>query len=480
MSALTTLRRRRDEFLQVVASLVLLLAAARVLVSAGSAGWRNGLLFAVADWLAGVLPGNVDVPVALFAGVVAGWFLLFALDVTKRIQTLVLLVVGAVVAVWLRQLEHVVDAVGREPLPFLVAFLLTATLTAFATDRLRASPRADGQGGGSLLGPLRVLQFPGASRGLFVALAAVVTVVAVQYPWMPRGSGDPSSALVALSGAVAVLALGSFVQYRSRADVVALTPDGPVGTAVEVYAFAGLYYVAKRDYSGSPTDETSARVLDSAIAHPEEWMDRGFDHPVQFAYLPRSLLRRAVEIHSVDYRLSALPAADVDALAARDGLPALTARLGRGARRGVGRLLPLSAASDVRSADTLVDVLQAADMILLVFPFPEDPPADEHVGRFAELLDTLVNEASLRAKLVVTHADRAGVDDDVGFGTQSHRDQLLVELDERLPETWDGPSPIAQLQTDLDLFEAVYPVAGTPTQAEELLGYDRLLDEIDT
>lgn len=479
MSALRTLRRRRDEFLQVVVSLVLLLAAARVLVSAGSAGWRNGALYTLADTLASVLPGNVDVPVALFAGVVAGWFLLFALDVTKRVQTLVLLVVGAVVAVWLRQLEHVVDAVGREPLPFLVAALLTAALTALATDRLRASPRADGPNGGSLLRALRVLQFPGASRGLFVLLAVAVTVVTVQYPWMPRESGDPSVLLVFVSGAVAVLALGSFVQYRSRSDVVAVTPDGPVGTEAEVYAFAGLYYVAKRDYSGSPTDETSAYVLDNAIAHPGEWMDRGFDDPVQFAYLPRSLLRRAVEIHSVDYRLSALPAADVDALATGDGLSGLAARLGRGVRRGVGRLLPLSAVSDVRSADTAAEVLRAADTILLVFPFPEDD-APEHVERMARLLDALTIEASLRTKMVVTHADRVETDDDVAFGSASHRDELLVELDERLPDTPEGPSPVAQLQTDLDLFDAVYPVAGTPTQDEEMLGYDRLLDEIDT
>jgi len=454
--------------------MVLLLAAARVLVRAGSVGWRNGALFS----LAAGFPGNVDVPVALFAGVVAGWFLLFALDVTKRVQTGVLVVVLVVVALWLRARDHVVDAVGRQPLPFLAAFILTAVLTAFATDRLRASPRADGPGG-SLLGRLLVLQFPGASRGLFSLLAVVIAVVTVQYPWMPRASGDPSVALVFVSGVVAVLALGSFVQYRSRADVVAVTPDGPVGTETEVYALAGLYYVAKRDYSGSPTDETSAYVLDNAIAHPEAWMDRGFDDPVQFAYLPRSLLRRAVEIHSVDYRLSALPDADVDALAAGDGLSGLAARLVRGARRGVGRLLPLSAISDVRSADTAVDVLRAADTVLLVFPFPNDG-APEHVERMARLHDALTTGASLRAKIVITHADRVETDDDVAFGSASHRDELLVELDDRLPETADRPSPVAQLQTDLDRFDAVYPVAGIPTHDEEMLGYDRLLDEIDT
>lgn len=475
MLALRTLRRRPGEVLQVVVSMVLLLAAARVLVRAGSVGWRHGTLFS----LAAAFPGNVDVPVALFAGVVAGWFLLFALDVTKRVQTGVLVVVLVLVALWLRARDHVVDAVGREPLAFLVAFLLTAALTAFGTDRLRASPRADGPGGGSLLGRLLVLQFPGASRGLFSLLAVLIAVVTVQYPWMPRESGDPSVPLVFVGGVVAVLALGSFVQYRSRADVVAVTPDGPVGTEAEVYAFAGLYYVAKRDYSGSPTDETSAYVLDNAIAHPEEWMDRGFDDPVQFAYLPRSLLRRAVEIHSVDYRLSALPAADVDALAPGDGPSGLATRLVRGVRRGVGRLLPLSAISDVRSADTAVEVLRAADTVLLVFPFPGEA-APEHVERMAELHDALTTEASLRTKMVITHADRAGTDDEVAFGSASHRDELLVELDDRLPETADGPSPVAQLQTDLDRFDAVYPVAGIPTQDEEMQGYDRLLDEIDT
>lgn len=480
MSALRTLRRRRGEFLQVVVSLFLLLVAARVLVSAGSAGWRNGALFTVADGLAGVLPGNVDVPVALFAGIVAGWFLLFALDVTKRVQTLVLLIVGAVVAVWLRELEHVVDAVGREPLPFFLAFLLTSAVTAFTTERLRVSPSADGPSGGSIVGSLRVLQFPAASRGLFVVLAVCITVVTIQYPWMPRAPGDPSSPVVFFGGVVAIVALGSFVQYRSRADVVAITPDGPVGTATEVYGFAGLYYVAKRDYSGSPTDDTSAHVLDNAIAYPEEWMDRGFDEPVQFAYLPSSLLRRAVEIHSVEYRLSALPPTDADALATGDGLRALVTRFFGGVRRGIGRLLPLSAVSGVRSADTVLDVFQAADIVLLVFPFPEESPAEEHVPRMAELLDTLVNDASIQAKLVITRADRAETDEDLTFGSASHRDELLVELDGHLPEPPEGPSPVAQLQSDLALFDAVYPVAGTPTQAEKMLGYDRLLEEIDT
>jgi len=480
MSVVTLFRRRWDEFLQVVVSLLVLLGAARLLVSAGSIGWKNGVLFAIADALATILPGNVDVPVALLTGVVAGWFLLFALDVTKRVQTLALIVVAAVVAVWLRRLEHVVDASGREPGYFLAAMVFTVAITAVTTERLRTSPDADAVGRNSVLRMVRLLQFPGASRGLFALLSALIVVVTVQYPWMPRTPEDPSVLLVGVSGLVAIVALGSFVQYRSRANVVALTPAGPLGTAAEVYAFAGLYYVAKRDYNGSPTDEASAHALEDAISRPDEWIERGFDEPVQFAYLPESLLRRTVEIHSVEHRLSALAESEIAALAAAGGLQDALARLRRGVKRGIRRLLPLSAVSDIRLASSAVEIVDMADIVLLIFPYPDEEPAGEHVERMAGLLDTFVNDVSLPAKLIVTHADRADIaTDDVEFGSGDHRDRLLVELNELLTDPAEDQSAVARIQSDFTLFETVYPVADKPPHADEMKGYDRILDELD-
>lgn len=469
MSVREFISRQREEILVVLAALAALVAATPVLVQAGSVGWRNGVLFAIADSIEGVLPGNVDVPVVLLAGVVVGWLVLFALDATKRVQTAAMVPAGAIVVIMLGDLDHVLDAIGREPLPFVLATVVSIVVTAVVSKRFRGGSGLRRHG----ITGARLLQFPTAARGLFVVLTAVILIVAIQYPFMSRSEADPSPLIVAPSALIAIVALGTFVQYTARRDVVTIAPDGTGGIAAEAYTLTGLYELAKARFYGTPLDRTSDRSLERAIANPHGAIETGFDDPVRFAYLSKRLRRLIVEVNTADYRFSSLTAQRLARLSQTGLLDRGRFRMSRAAER----LTPTALVRSVTSGDNVTRMVGTADLILLVVQYPEDENTAD-VERAFELLTELGENSVVDAKLIVTHADRAEVDYEE-FDSDDHRRMVLNRLEQLVPAA-DGhePTPVEEVRRDLLQFQKVYLLEWDLPHGERQEGFERVLRDI--
>lgn len=466
--------RGRRESVIIVATMLILLLAAQNLVQAGSVGWRNGLLFSVASTVEGFLPGNVDVPVAIFAGIVTGWLILFAVDATKRIQTLVLFVVGLVVVVLLGQQDHVIGAVGNE-LPYFfgaagITIALTILSTTLLTDRLQL-------GSGfvirNTLQGLRLLHFPAASNSLFVTLILVIGVVTIQYPFMSRSSGDPAVPVVLLSGAVAIPSLALFINYESQTDVITFTPNS--SSELDAFFFGGLFSVAQREYHGRAVDRQSQNTL--LEAKRASGPNPQLNHSVRFKYLPKRLLRRIVQINSaVNYEISDVTDDDIEQLERRaTSIPGILHQSARRILAFVYKVLPVSSGPP----RGVVDSLETADVVLFVVEFPKpDEQTSTDAEQAAELLNSIKFGDRLDAKLVIAHANRAETDGETyNFNERGGCHDVLLDLIERAPDERTAErSSLSDLE--MDHLESVYAVAGTPPFADAR-GFTRLLDEID-
>lgn len=493
LQLLAGVHRRKKELIQVLCALVVLLVTTVVLVQAGSVGWRNGVLFAVADATATVLPGNIDTPVALAAGTVVGLLILFAADTTKRVQTVVLTPVAGVVIFQLWQRNHVVDAVSRELPYFVVSTLLTITAVVFLTNRIHIGPEFRPR---SVVQELLLMHFPAASKVLFGIFTIVVVVVTTQYPFVTKSAGDPAFPVVLLSSLVAIPSLAVFVQYTSRTDVVTVTPHGSVGNDVKVCVLTGLWTVA-RQYHGRPADRHSERLLQNAVKLGGEQPD--FTGSVRFRYLPTRLLRRIVEIASTDYQLTQVASAYGQETATKQSerFRVITAPI-KTVKLAVLQLLPTVSHSRVSVADGALKTIELADTVLLSVPFPEESEgASVHtdIERAAGLLreiksaDEIAEDIDVR--LIITHANRAeGDGTEYNFGLKTDREQILDKLSERVsgeeqslsddircPEGTNANNNIGYISAMYP--DSIYPVAGTsPFDTDSVRGFERILQEI--
>lgn len=469
MAVRELLRRQGGEALTVFMALVALVIAGPVLVRAGSVGWRNGVLFAAASFLNGFLPGNVDVPVVLLAGVIVAWLSLFVLDGTKRIQTLAMVPAAVIVAVTLGDLDHVIDAINRAPLPFILSFTITVIGTLVISSRFRAGPPLRQHG----ITGVRLLQFPEAAHGLFLSLAVVITIVAGQYPFIPRSSDNPSVPVVFAAAAIAIIALGTFVQYRARRDVITLAPDGKDGTTADAYTLTGLYDIAKAGFYGTPLDRSSEKALERAIANPRGAIEAGFTGPIRFAYLSKRLRRLIVEINTSDYRFSSVTKADLGQLSGSG----VVSKLKYQASRIAATLVPQKLSGGSLIGDEVAESVILADQILIVIPYPEGS-TPESVKRAFELLVEIERQTPAGAKLVITHADRADIETDE-FSGGSHRRKVLNKLDSQLAtdERHEG-SVIETVRNDLQYFDSVHLLKWDLPHGQNRDGFERLLTEI--
>lgn len=461
--------RRRDEILRIAVALALLLLTAPIVVRAGSVGWaEEGVLFTVADTVTVVLPGNLDVPVAVVAGVVAGWSVLFAIDVTKRIQTIILVPVVTLVLVVLDRQNNVVDAVGREPLWFLIVATVTAAGTAYTAKHVYVPRKYDTR---PARARLRIVHFPAASRGLFFVLSVAIAAITVEYPLVSHTTGDPATPVVLFSGITAILTLGVFVQVTSRTEVVPLTSQQS-GSEMELYIFGGLFARAL-DYRGHPVDSHSGDILYTAMDPPPN-REPSFWGRVGFRYLPPQLLRRSVEVNSANsYRLEQLMR-DPDWPEYETTLSLRARRIPRAIVRRVTRLVPFSSTSKLDRVENVQGAVRSADVVLLAVPFPVDE-ADETLQSAAALLRTIERDTPARGLLILTHVDRS---EHYEFGAGDPNEvirPLIIELTERFPDDADDAetawNKVKQSDTD-----RVYPLAKGPMG--ETCGFDRLLEEM--
>lgn len=485
----TWVYERRYEIGKVVLALGALLVTAPTLVRAGSIGWQNGVLFAVADGATGFLPGNVDVPVVIFAGIVAGWLLLFALDATKRIQVLALTPVLILVLVELGRLDHIVDAMAREPLYFLATFAVTIVVMLVATSNIYLGARFSPS---TFVQELRLVHFPAASRALFVVLTTVIVIVTVQYPFMDGADNGPSIPLVVASALVAIPSLAVFIQYRSQTDIVTLTPGGVVGNDAKCTLLEGLW-----DSTPSPpraSDGYSERTIDNI--RQEARQNPTFTDPVRFRYLPSSALRRIVEVNLVDHQISDLVHAGLTGSEHQESTSARLRRKIQELTWAMWLLLPQTPANSIVAANDAVTAVRAADIVVIVVPFPaESDGADRYVeieqaaGLLRVIEEGTTEDGNVRpelkglnAKLVITHANRSEHDDGGNFDMQvcsqlldalggTITDEYQMRIDEQL--RMDQGSNVQHVA--VHHVTKVYPVAGDPPEAR---GFDEILEDL--
>ncbi|WP_434531602.1 hypothetical protein ACODNH_19870 (plasmid) [Haloarcula sp. NS06] len=377
----TWVRRWGREGLIVVGAFVALLVTTPVLVTAGSVAWEQGTLYAIASAFNGLLPGNLDVPVAIGVGVCSGLLLLFFADSTKRIQTGILVVVGSTVIGLLQRFDHILGAVRERPVVFGAVTVVTVIVGVVTTIRVGGNNRPRRM---DLIAMLRWIQFPAATQGLFVILSGLVLLQVIEYPFLDHGPGAPSSPVVVVSGVGALISLGLFVQYRSQKNIVTITPDGEPGRLAMGYGLGGLYKYARKNYHASVIGGNNRSNFKKLAENPA-FEQVNFSGTVSFKYLPSSLLNRSIVVHSRGFTLS-----DIGS-----NLPKVS-----GGR--LGRLKTISANYLARSVPDViwtkfgrndaVSHLKRADTALIILPLPnkdDEPPFDvEAVDRLVSLLET--------------------------------------------------------------------------------------------
>jgi hypothetical protein len=464
----TALGERKRETLELGIALGVLLATAPTLVRAGSVGWEQGLLYAISSTLASVLPGNIDVPVVIIAGLISGWLVLFALDSTKRIQTLLLVPVVGLVFVFLGRFDHVVDAIERTVVPYAGAVVITVLGTGLTTYRLRLRKTIRHQ---KPLDFVRLVQFPAATFWMYALMTAVILVVTLQYPFVVRTPPAPSPAVVVISGVLSIVSLGIFVKYTDEKDITFAVPEGATGRETLVYVFGGLYFVAKGKYSGTPLDEQSRDNLDSTINDPTEMMERGFDDVVGFRYLPDDILRRRVLLRSRNLTTGEIDLDVVEHLGDARGYKAVYYLWALGVR-----VLP-KPFRNVALKDDLISEWAQTDAILFVVPYPEEGD-NGHERSIRVLVDAarlLYRNTRVDVKVVVAHADRAKDSDDetLDYDTSQGRDLILQRLRDELSDEASREA-VQNLREESGLKVDIYPVSGMISPGG-LRGFDSIL-----
>lgn len=459
---------RKWEILKVVTSLGVLLATAPVLVKVGSVGWEQGVVYSVAAAVDTVLPGNIDVPVVILAGVISAWLFLFALDSTKRIQTLLLIPVLGLVVRNLEESEHVVDAIGRSSGFYVGSFLVAGLVTGLLTRQFKLAKKVRTY---SLADLARAVQFPGAAYWLYGVVAVIILVQILQYPFLSRSEMDPSTALVVFSGLASLGALSVFVKYQDERDIVSIAPPGPTQNKTTVYTFGGLYYVAKNTYGGTPIDERSKDILEDTIVNPSEWMQKGFtDGRIQFRFFPTNILRRSVLLSTEN-----LTAQDIETDKLVDIGEDRTDRIRYHLWEfGLG-ILPESLREFIISQNVTTRLFQT-DTVLLMVRFIEDGSVNGNSKQVLHVMSDLSGKTGTKLKLVITNTDKADqqIDQESDYTDEDYKHKIMREMKKNIG---DEKTADAIQQIRVGHIEDVHPVSGQ-IGTNQLRGFDSLLEEL--
>lgn len=250
------------EVVVVVASLYLLAGTIVPVGEAASTLWPGGVLHAVTSVLATVVGGNLDIPVALVTGLACGWFLLFIVDGTKRVQAfLVAVVVGTSAVPLFERTDRILDTVARMPSAFVVGLVVGLVSGGVASVQFYGLKRPS-----SLRELFRWIQFPAATGALFYLITTVVVVTAVNYAAVASGLLPRLRVLGA--SAVLVFCLTVFTKYNYRRRIVALSPPDEREGKYHPYVIGGLYAHATDHHHGFPLNTQSDTALARTLSSP--------------------------------------------------------------------------------------------------------------------------------------------------------------------------------------------------------------------
>lgn len=466
------------ELATVVGSFVLLALSTRPIVTAADRVWtEQGLIYGVTSVLGGPFGGNLDVPVLLVCGLLAGWLLLFCLDGTKRVQALFVLVgVGVPFGLFVDQTGRIAEAVVRTPWAAAVGLAAGLVSGAATSSRFYGVKRPPDL---SPVEKLRWIQFPAAGGAFRYGMSAVAAVVVVDYATTAGGVLD--RLLVAGAGIVLVGSLSVFMRYDQRRTTVVVSPPDFAGAyRYQPYVVGGLYEAVELQRHGYPI-EGDGELVAARTADGLSDLQERFDSAVAFGFVS-SMLRgipgvpddladrlflRTVIIESEGWTTDRIGEVDRDSGPAvlPEGVERAAARVRHRLRRFVP--VPIRRALQGTHASVL-DRLESADTVLLVGPTlgPEEEPPDG--------TDTL-------AALCDRFADRVGTD--VVLATTEARQ--VAEAEGLAPDSTVFKRTVAvhRLGVDDATFGeiAVVPTdrfdgdraAGRPAE-----GFDDLLDEV--
>lgn len=399
----------------VVAAFVLLAMSTLVLLEALDVLWTNRrFIYLVTGPFAAPFGGNRDVPVLVFVGALSGWFVLFWIDATKRVQG-ALVFVAAVISVgpYLQRTQRILDAIGRTTWAFVVG-VVVGVVTGLLSVRLIGGDRP-----GGVLERLQWLRYPGAAAAFRHASTAIVGVVTVDYV-LYSGNG-PSTPLVVLSSVVFVFSLSTFLRYGYDRQVVTLSPRPTASeTNYQAYALGGLYGLAddkygafsigRGDVGGLLAARTAASVdglpsFDSAVGFAVSSMRiRTSDSPAWLRKTVQFLLPRPVTIES-----DALTTPRIGVPDNHDRETSATNYLRyliRSLKRHTVEIVPATVrdALPKRGQET-INRLDRADTVLLVAPTPAEDRDDEEWARsFSAVCERYTNSPGTDVVLATTEA----------------------------------------------------------------------------
>lgn len=371
------------------------------------------LFFQVSDVFATPFGGNLDIPVLILIGILAGWLMLFCIDGTKRIQSLLVVTVSAAsLGGFLTQTGRILEAISRTPSAFVVGIAIGIG-TGLLSVEMYGYKEYEAK---SLLEQLAWIQFPGAASA-FRHTIAVITILTVgafatQAPIVEVGGAS-------LSGIVLLISLSVFMQYDYRRDIVALSPpDLNNDHRYHAYVFGGLFEVAHGDHHGFPIENkvkigaaknagsignlpffggvASFGVASGLHANPSNLFER----------LGSRLLPRTAKIETREYTTNRLP--DLDDPSPESTLEQLVKAATRGVRRHLITLLPASIRDQFPERGlTAMDRLHQADVVLLIGPsLTQDESPPEGISKFNRICRRFESDLNTELVVAATEADK--------------------------------------------------------------------------
>lgn len=230
----------------VLVSALALGVSSRIVTTGIDKLWEAQLLFYKLAEFGGIpFTGNRDIPVLFIVGILSGWFLLFLLDGTKRIQAAIVFIVGSVsVGPLLSETGRILEAINRSPNAFIIGILI-GLVTGGLTASFYGVKRGESM---SILQKLSWIQFTSAVGAFRSSIAVVVLITAVDY-W--RISEAINSLGFLGVSFVLIISLSVFMKYDYRQEVVAISPPDDDGKYKYLpYVLGGLFHRARKEYHG--------------------------------------------------------------------------------------------------------------------------------------------------------------------------------------------------------------------------------------
>lgn len=266
------------------ASFLLLVASTLSLLGVLETLWRNErIFFQISEFLSIPFGGNRDVPVLVIVGMLSGWFLLFWVDATKRLQGAILSIAVLFVGWYLMQLDRILGAINRTWWALLIGLAIGLASGVFSARKISANQL------NTLLERIQWLRYPGAAMAFKHSATVIAVITVIDYFSIAPQRID--ALYVAVTAAVFVLSLSVFIQYAHERRIVTISPPKGDDIAYQPYVLGGLYGVARDSYGAESTGRGDVGKLNSAsVAMNMDGLEQ-FNNDVSFTF-PSSQLSK--------------------------------------------------------------------------------------------------------------------------------------------------------------------------------------------